>query len=153
MKIIKNKKIFILILFLTIIWYGAIFIPPIAYKSDFISKKTGGAVICFFSNVCHQQEQRSFKIHGVQLAVCSRCTGLYTGFFAGVIFYPFLSGKFKFKKLLIAGAVLLFLEFIFSHLYMFNSSNTIRFLTGLLPGFVVANIFISAAYEITKNKR
>ena len=33
--------------------------------------------------VCHQRPERSFHIHGRQLAVCARCTGLYMSALAG----------------------------------------------------------------------
>src|SRR5215510_6838555 len=29
--------------------------------------------------ICHQRPERSFFIHGLQLPVCARCTGLYIG--------------------------------------------------------------------------
>jgi uncharacterized membrane protein len=29
--------------------------------------------------ICHQRPERSFFVHGQQLAVCARCTGLYLG--------------------------------------------------------------------------
>jgi len=120
-----------------------------------IDKKVGAGVFVFFSQICHQQEERSFKINNVQLAVCSRCTGIYSGFFAGVIFYPILRKKIerRQKKLLIFGGAILLAEFILSHLTILNSSNLIRFLTGLLPGFITANIFISAIFDLNKKKR
>jgi uncharacterized membrane protein len=41
-----------------------------------------------FSKVCHQLSERSFYLAGHPLAVCSRCTGLYAGFTALLLFYP-----------------------------------------------------------------
>jgi uncharacterized membrane protein len=38
------------------------------------------------SLVCHQRPERSFHIHGRQLAVCARCTGLYVSALAGGLF-------------------------------------------------------------------
>jgi uncharacterized membrane protein len=31
------------------------------------------------SFICHQRPERSFVVHGRQLPVCARCTGLYVG--------------------------------------------------------------------------
>src|SRR5260370_21658576 len=41
-----------------------------------------------FSFVCHQIPERSFHLAGHQFAVCSRCTGLYTGFAVAALVYP-----------------------------------------------------------------
>ena len=43
-----------------------------------------------FAYVCHQMPERSFELAGHSLAVCSRCTGIYAGFLAGVLLYPLL---------------------------------------------------------------
>jgi len=41
-----------------------------------------------FSFVCHQIPTRSFHLAGHQFGVCSRCTGLYTGFAVAALVYP-----------------------------------------------------------------
>src|SRR5438128_11258900 len=41
-----------------------------------------------FSFVCHQIPERSFHVAGRQFAVCSRCTGLYSGFAMAALVYP-----------------------------------------------------------------
>lgn len=38
-----------------------------------------------FYGLCHQSPERSFWINGQPMAVCSRCFGIYTGFFGGLI--------------------------------------------------------------------
>jgi len=43
-----------------------------------------------FAPVCHQLPDRSFWIDGVQLAVCQRCYGIYTGLFLGSLLLPLL---------------------------------------------------------------
>jgi uncharacterized membrane protein len=37
------------------------------------------------SRICHQQGERSFRVTGVQLPVCGRCTGLYVSAAAGAL--------------------------------------------------------------------
>ena len=44
-------------------------------------------VYLFFSIICHQQPARSWIIAGEPLAVCIRCTAVYFGFFAGLLFH------------------------------------------------------------------
>src|SRR5437588_6269025 len=41
-----------------------------------------------FSFVCHQIPERSFHLAGSKFAVCSRCTGLYSGFALAALTYP-----------------------------------------------------------------
>src|SRR5947207_11465936 len=41
-----------------------------------------------FSLVCHQIPERSFHLAGYKFAVCSRCTGLYSGFALAALIYP-----------------------------------------------------------------
>lgn len=53
----------------------------------------------FFSGLCHQQPNRSFWFGGQPMAVCSRCLGIYSGFFVGLLSGPLL-GKFISKSLL-----------------------------------------------------
>ena len=43
-----------------------------------------------FSDLCHQSAERSFWMNGQPMAVCSRCFGIYTGFFIGWLLLPIL---------------------------------------------------------------
>jgi len=49
-----------------IVWTAALFLVP-------------GLLFPIGSFVCHQRPERSFVVHGRQLPVCARCTGLYLG--------------------------------------------------------------------------
>jgi len=44
----------------------------------------------FFAPVCHQLPERSWVWHGMQMAVCHRCTGIYVGLWLGVLAFPFM---------------------------------------------------------------
>src|SRR2546429_4828759 len=44
-----------------------------------------------FSFLCHQIPERSFHVAGYQFAVCSRCTGIYTGFAMAALSYPLIT--------------------------------------------------------------
>lgn len=45
-----------------------------------------------FRTLCHQMPSRSFQVHGVSVAVCHRCTGIYAGVVAGALVWPLLRG-------------------------------------------------------------
>jgi uncharacterized membrane protein len=40
----------------------------------------------FFSGLCHQNPARSFMLHGIPVAVCVRCLGIYLGVAMGLLF-------------------------------------------------------------------
>lgn len=151
---IKTKYRYTILLALTCLWYCSIFVPPLAYRTAVLDKKSGGMSILFFSHICHQQKCRSFTISGVQLAVCSRCTGIYSGFLAGVLLFPVMANAAvnRRKKILMYGAALLGLEFVMSHTGVLYSSNIVRFCTGLVPGFIVAQLCAAAVLQFTKSK-
>lgn len=48
------------------LWVAALFLAP-------------SAVFPAGSFICHQRPERSFFVHGRQMPVCARCTGLYVG--------------------------------------------------------------------------
>lgn len=48
--------------------------------------RTGGVVYLAGRVLCHQRAERSFHAWGVQLPVCGRCVGLYTGAAFGSLF-------------------------------------------------------------------
>lgn len=43
-----------------------------------------------FTQLCHQQEGRSLELHGIPMAVCSRCFGIYSSFSLALILLPML---------------------------------------------------------------
>lgn len=43
-----------------------------------------------FASLCHQLPERSIQLWGNPLAVCARCSGLYFGFWLGLLIVPSL---------------------------------------------------------------
>jgi uncharacterized membrane protein len=56
-------------------WTLAVFCVPL--RADRVSPVLSSVVYSMGALVCHQRPERSFHIHGAQLPVCARCTGLY----------------------------------------------------------------------------
>ncbi len=69
---------------------GAGLVAGLAVLPPFVSEGWRAALMQAFSGVCHQLPARSPHWHGVQLAVCDRCFGIYGGLLAGTLLYPFL---------------------------------------------------------------
>ena len=65
-------------------WVAALVLAPVAIVSRVPLVSRGAALVyAAGSLVCHQRPERCFHIHGRQLAVCARCTGLYASALAG----------------------------------------------------------------------
>lgn len=88
--------------------------------------------------LCHQKAERSFFLNGNQMPFCSRCIAIWLGLALGLLFMIFyiiqLDGKFLFIMLLcIFPMALDGLSQLFG---FWESTNLIRFITGILTGFI-----------------
>lgn len=57
--------------------------------------RLGQFVFALYSPICHQQPERSYRFQEKQVAVCSRCLGVYIGFLISALFYPVIKKKWK----------------------------------------------------------
>lgn len=103
------------------------------------------------SAVCHQMAERSFLFHGMQMPLCARCTGIYTGvFFAFCFFFwkkRIQAGKpFSLQQAVVTGTAILpvGLDGVGSYLGFWESSQLMRILTGSLVGAVVPGFLLMA---------
>lgn len=103
------------------------------------------------SAVCHQMAERSFLFHGMQMPLCARCTGIYTGvFFAFCFFFGkkrMQAGKpFSLQQAVVTGAAILpvGLDGVGSYLGFWESSQLMRVLTGSLVGAIVPGFLLMA---------
>lgn len=104
-----------------------------------------GWVYLVFKPVCHQLSSRSFHPFGHQLAVCTRCTGIYLGFWLGLLILPGwrrLSGRLLAQPRIL----LLFALPMFVNVLLPDNTPWGRFATGLLAGFPVS-LFVWIALE------
>ena len=67
------------------VWAFLIILAPLAkaYGFESIAASLNG----FYHYICHRIPERSFHIAGEQFGVCSRCSGVYFGLFAGFAIY------------------------------------------------------------------
>ena len=97
----------------------------------------------FFELLCHQDTARSFTINGEQMAVCSRCLGIYTSFLIGILVMPFfaLFRQIKYRyyfRFLITTIILNLVDVIGNFINIWTNTNISRFLLGILFGLSVA---------------
>lgn len=135
---------------LVLILVGMIVGAPIA-----LSRGYGAIALAIykgFSPLCHQISERSFHIDGHAFAVCARCTGIYGGFAAGVIFYPLMRSLSRTdtpgRKWLILSAVPLGVDWSLEFFGIWTNTHLSRFLTGALLGTVCALYVVPGLMDI-----
>ena len=120
------------------LWLGIIFLAPLlrSWESSF-----SGFVYLFFSSICHQETERCFSLAGYPLGVCARCTGLYLGFWIGLIVLPhwrFLSYRLAEKPRIV---LLFMLPMAVDVLLPGINTHWSRLISGVLASFPVS-IFV-----------
>jgi uncharacterized membrane protein len=118
--------------------FGLIIVAPVAAASGY--DEIAGAIYGAFGMLCHQLPERSYFIEGHQLAVCSRCTGLYAGFTFTLLLYPLIGSLKKTvappRSWLLLSAVPLLIDVAVNFFGFWHNTHGSRLLTGALPGAV-----------------
>lgn len=96
-----------------------------------------------FRGLCHQDPQRSYWIAGTPMAVCSRCFGIYAGFFAAWLALPLIGSRFHqiesyLKKILLGAVGINIMDVLLNFLGLWQNSLDSRLLAGMLLGLSVA---------------
>lgn len=88
---------------------------------------------------CHQRADRSFFISGYQFPICARCTGVWIGYAAALIF----NGIYRIPLwLCISFMLIMFADWFLQYKNIFQSTNFRRLITGLLGGYGWLNLII-----------
>lgn len=102
----------------------------------------------WMGNICHTNIDRALQINGQSTILCSRCMGIYSAFFFGLIVLPFviirLTKKTKVNLVYIL-IVLNAVDILGSVFNYWNNSILSRFILGALFGVSLSLLF-------TKNK-
>lgn len=135
----------------TLLFVSMIVAAPLAAAGH--HDNLAGTLYHSFGLLCHQLPERSFFIAGQKFAVCSRCTGLYFGFAATLLFYPLLKSlrrtDLPSRKWLIATAIPLLIDFGLTFFGIWENTHATRFVTGLLLGSVVVFYVMPGVVELT----
>ena len=106
-----------------------------------------------FSHLCHQIPARSFFVHDHPLAVCARCTGIYSGFALATLIYPLTRSlrntRTPERKWLLVAAALLAIDVGLDLLGVWQNTHTTRVLTGLLLGGVAVFYVVPGLVELS----
>jgi uncharacterized membrane protein len=134
------------------LWLCAIVAPPVLAAAASHSASAG--IFEFFSYTCHQIPERSLHFMGHQLAVCSRCFGVYAGLLAGALTYPLWRRVDSIDPLprvwLIAAVVPMGIDWALTAFGIWENTHASRFVTGALLGVACAVYIIPAGVEIAR---
>ena len=100
---------------------------------------------------CHQMAERSLLFEGMQMPLCARCTGIYTGVFFAFCFF-FLKKRitagnsFSLVQAILTGLAILpvGIDGVGSYLGFWESSQLMRIFSGSLVGAVVPGFLLLA---------
>lgn len=116
--------------------------PMLMYTS--VSEWMNSWQVQMFGMVCHQELGRTFSLNGVPAAVCARCTGFYSGLFAGFLCIPVIKGyNLKWIGTLLAiSTVIVIFDGLAQMIGFWSGGNIQRFITGLIWGGSVSLFLI-----------
>ena len=129
---------------IALVWLALIVLPPwlIASGHSFSAMSLYRGL----SGFCHQRPERSFHLLGYPLAVCSRCTGIYVGFIAGLAIYPLFRSlnnhEIPRRFWLVVAALPMLADFSGEFMGLFSNTFFSRTATGSLFGATVAFFFL-----------
>ncbi len=134
------------------VWVGTIIFAPIA--SD-VGWGISSPIYRFFSYICHQIPERSLHLGAHQLAVCSRCFGVYFGLLFGLAIYPLWRRIDEIEPLprfwLFLSLIPIGVDWSLTVFGIWENTHLSRFLTGLILGVACATYIVPAVVEIRRN--
>ncbi len=106
-----------------------------------------------FATLCHQLPERSYFIDGHQLAVCSRCTGIYGGFAFTLLLYPLIRSLknpvIPRPSWLLLAALPVAIDFGVNFFGFWHNTHTSRLLTGAFLGSAVVFYVMPGIIELS----
>lgn len=146
-------KVWVVTSIVILAWVGVIAAAPALAANGFGS--ASGPIYNFFSYICHQMPERSLHLAGHQLAVCSRCFGVYFGLLAGLVVYPLWQNVEETEPLprvwLLLSLVPIGIDWSLTVFGVWENTHLSRFITGMILGAACATYIMPALVEIARN--
>ncbi len=136
-----------------LVWVGIIAAAPLLLANGFAGTAT--PVYGFFSYICHQMSERSLHLAGQQMAVCSRCFGVYAGLLTGILVYPLWRGVDEVEAIprfwLFLSLIPITIDWSLTAFGIWENTHLSRFVTGAILGAACATYIIPALVDIVRN--
>lgn len=152
--LMKISLPYFLLVFIVALWCVLLFIPPLIAHVESPSSDISQHLYKSFSPICHQYESRSLHLFDHKLAVCARCTGIYIGFFIGILLLLLIRIGLNYSTitLWIVALVPMLFDVILDGLQIHRATLLTRFVTGSFFGtvaaFILAPLIIKTIKEI-----
>ncbi len=152
----RLKSLIFVFFLLSFIWVLLQFLAPLVLPTDSVADLSG--VVGFSDNedvlrnmsfpwnvvyssgdrLCHQIADRSLFLNGNEMPFCTRCTAIWLGIALGLGFMVFYMMELneKFLVMILLGLVPIGIDGVGQLLGFWESTNLVRFITGLLAGWV-----------------
>lgn len=134
------RLVWVLLLALSLAILLLVFAAPVLLAHGYV--EPAGFIYRAFSFLCHQMPERSFHLEGQKLGVCSRCTGIYSGFAISVLFYPIVrslkSPDSPARIWLLVACVPIAVDFALGFFHIWENTHFSRFVTGAIFGAACA---------------
>jgi uncharacterized membrane protein len=131
-----------------------IVVAPVAAASG--TSDVARGIYGAFAVFCHQLPERSYFIDGYQLAVCSRCTGIYAGFAFTLLLYPLIRSLnnpvLPRPSWLLLAALPLAIDVAVNFVGFWHNTHTSRLLTGAILGGAVVFYVMPGIIELGLRK-
>ena len=146
-------KVWLMTLAVVSLWLGVIVLAPVLAGYGFSDLTS--PLYTFFSYICHQMPDRSLHLLEHQMAVCSRCFGVYAGLLAGTAAYPLWRGLDDVEPLrrfwLFVALIPISIDWSLTMFGIWENTHLSRFITGLILGATCATFIVPAIVEVVRN--
>lgn len=155
LKVLRKQalRVWLISLLIVLSWSLLIIIAPFA-KANSI-EVVSAPIYKFFSFLCHQQSDRSFHIHELPFAVCSRCFGVYFGLFLGFVIYPFIQKLEEIEPFprfwLFLAMIPIGIDWSLGVFNIWENTHLSRFFTGTVLGIACGLFIVPALVEIFRH--
>lgn len=135
------------------LWIGLIVSAPLLQANGV--SHFSSPIYRFFSYICHQMPERSLHYLGHQMAVCSRCFGVYFGLLAGIVVYPLVRSIEETEPIarfwLILSLIPITVDWSLTVFGVWENTHVSRLVTGMILGFACAVYIVPAMVEVVRN--
>jgi uncharacterized membrane protein len=90
---------------LALLYAGLPWLSPLARAAGY--ERTGLFLFLLYTPLCHQLPERSFYVHGYQVAYCHRCAAMYTAILAAGLLFSTVRHRIAPTPLRVGGLLLL----------------------------------------------
>jgi uncharacterized membrane protein len=135
------------------IWIAFIVAAPLFLSNGLPAASS--PIYTFFSYICHQIPERSLDLAGHQMAVCTRCLGVYLGLLAGILVYPLWRRVDEVDAIpriwLFVSLLPISIDWALTIFGIWENTHLSRFVTGAILGAACATYIVPALVEVTRN--